>query len=94
MPLTSPCRCKTACVRKSCQRKSSIPTRFNAARHAFVLTWRTGLPRKLNTRVECLPICSRFTITAAALSGTAIALRAGLVRMNPCRASRQVRLGP
>ena len=57
----------------------------------LVLTWRTGLSRKLNTCVERLPICSRITTTAAALSGYRNCLaRLGLVRMNPCGAPREI----
>ena len=52
------CTCQLAHVwRRSCQRKSSIPARANAAYQALVLTWMIGLPRKLNTCVRCFPTC-------------------------------------
>ena len=42
---------------------------------ASVLPHASGRPRKVNTRSGCFPSCRRNTVSAVALSGTAIGLR-------------------
>lgn len=55
------CRCHEAQVcRKSCQRKLSIPARFNALRDASVLPHASGRPRKVNTRSSTEPLATRL----------------------------------
>jgi hypothetical protein len=47
-----------------------MPARVSAAYQAFVLTWRTGWPRKLNTDSLCFPVCLRIDRIASLFMGT------------------------
>ena len=52
-----------------------MAARSSALRQASGLTWRMGLPRKVNTRVACRPCSLRRTDRAISFRGTECGLR-------------------